>query len=243
MNKWIKAIGGLVGILLIAVLVVFCITTPTKAKEAQLTLDAPEEVKVGETFILSVKLDSDSALAGLDARIIYDPAMVSFVSDEEGKMTGAEGLVNLKDTYEEETNQKVYQLTFQALSVGDAAFAFDKTYITDYANLEEMEIYSNHDTVSIVENDKISENADLSELLVATGQLSPAFSADVTEYTVSVDEEEDTFIFSSTPADEEAVVEVDMPDTLAMGENQVVITVTAPSGAVKEYVIHVYRGR
>lgn len=242
MNRWIKITGGIVALILAAVTLLHFITVPTRAKEAQIILDAPEQVKNGEQFVLTVTVDSVSALEGIDARISYDPELVAFVGDEAGLMTGSDGLVNLKDVYEEETYKRTYQLIFEAKAIGDCGFAFDKTYITDYARLEEMEIHSNEDTVSVVENQRISDNTALAEILVATGVLSPAFDAEITEYTVHVDENEDTFIFSSTPADEEAVVTVDMPETLSMGENQVMVSVTAPSGAVRNYRITVYRG-
>lgn len=242
MNKRMKIGGGVVAFVLAAVAVFHFMTVPTVAKEAQITLDAPEQVKNGEQFVLTVTVDSVSALEGIDARITYNPEVVTFIGDEAGLMTGSDGLVNLKDIYEEETFQKKYQLTFEANAVGDCCFGFDKTYITDYARLEEMEIHSNEDTVSVVENHKVSDNTALSEILVATGELSPAFDENVLEYTVHVEADEDTFIFSSTPADEEALVTVDMPETLSMGENKVVITVTAPSGAVRDYSITVYRG-
>lgn len=242
MSKRIKIVGSVLAFVVAAAVIIHFVTIPIKAKEAQITLDAPEQVKNGEQFVLTVTVDSASALEGIDARITYNPEVVTFVGDEAGLMTGSDGLVNLKDIYEEETFQKKYQLTFEANSIGDCSFAFDKTYITDYAKLEEMEIHSNEDTVSVVENHKISDNTALAEILVATGELTPAFDENITEYTVYVGEDEDTFIFSSTPADGEALVTVDMPETLSMGENKVVITVTAPSGAVKEYLITVYRG-
>lgn len=242
MNKQIKIAGSVFALVLVMALVLYFVAVPTAAKEAQITLDAPEQVKNGEQFVLTVTVDSTSALEGIDARITYDPQVVTFIGDEAGLMTGSDGLVNLKDTYEEETFQKQYALTFEANAVGDCGFAFDKTYITDYAKLEEMEIHSNDDTVSVIENHKISDNTALAELLVATGEISPAFDENVLEYTVHVDAEEDTFIFSSTPADEDAQVTVDMPETLSMGENKVVVTVTAPSGAVRDYLITVYRG-
>lgn len=242
MNKWMKIAGSVLAFVMVATVVFYFVAVPTEAKVAQITLDAPKQVKNGEQFVLSVIVDSKSALASIDARITYDPEVVTFVGDEAGLMTGSDGIVNLKEIYEEETYQKTYQLTFEANAVGECSFAFDKTYITDYAKLEEVEIQSNADTVSVAENNRISDNTALAEILVATGELSPVFDKAVTEYTVHVDQSEDTFIFSSTPEDEEASVSVDMPDTLSIGENRVVITVTAPSGAVRDYVITVYRG-
>lgn len=236
-----KITAGILGAALLLLLTLQAVTLPTHAKEAQITLDVPAQVKNGERFTLTVNVESVAALAGIDARIVYNPEVAAFVGDEEGKMTGSDGLVNLKEMYESETNKKSYKLTFEAVSVGESLFAFDKTYITDYAQLEEIEIHSNEKTLTVLENNKVSDNAGLAELLVATGELSPAFSPEVTAYRVSVEHEEDTFIFSSVPADKDASVAVDMPETLAVGENRVTITVTAPSGAVKQYDIYVNR--
>ncbi len=241
MKKWMKILIGALAVVLLTLAGFYFPAWSTNAREAQITLDVPEQVKNGEQFTLTVNVESAESLAGIDARIQYNPEVVAFVGDVEGKITGSDGLVNLKDVYGTETNKKIYRLTFQAIQVGESQFAFDKTYVTDYGQLEELEIHSNNKTVTVAENQEISDNADLKDLIVATGTLSPAFSAAVTEYTVSVGHDEDTFIFSSLPADNAAIVKVDMPETLAVGRNQVTITVTAPSGAVKNYIIYVNR--
>ena len=241
MKKWMKITASGLTVILLAIVAVFVYSVPTGAKEAQVTMHTPEKVKNGETFTVTIAVDSPSALAGIDARITYDPELVAFVGDQDGIMTGSDGIVNLKEDYQEETTERFYQLVFQALAVGEVQFCFDKTYITDYAGLEELEIHSNQGTVQVLENAGISDDADLKELLVATGTLSPAFSPEITQYSVDVEQDEDTFIFSSVASDEEANVAVDMPEILKTGDNVVTITVTAPSGAVKEYVIHVNR--
>ncbi|MBR2860562.1 MAG: cadherin-like beta sandwich domain-containing protein [Clostridia bacterium] len=91
-------------------------------------------------------------------------------------------------------------------------------------------------------NYKASSNANLGTLNVSSGQLSPAFSPDKTEYIVYVPFEVTTFGITGTAQDKKAVsvTSATIPE-LSLGENKTSLTVTAEDGTKKTYTVTVMR--
>lgn len=87
-----------------------------------------------------------------------------------------------------------------------------------------------------------SNNNNLKSLVVGKYELSPEFSADVTEYSLTVDENVDVLQVTAEPEDETAEVEVSGNDNLLLGENTIKIKVTAEDETVKTYTINVTKG-
>lgn len=87
-----------------------------------------------------------------------------------------------------------------------------------------------------------SNNNNLKSLTVGTYELTPEFSADVTEYSLTVDENVDVLQVTAEPEDETAEVEVSGNDNLLLGENTIEIKVTAEDETVKKYKIKVTKG-
>lgn len=97
----------------------------------------------------------------------------------------------------------------------------------------------------------LSSNANLGSLTISSGILDPVFAADTTGYTVSVENNIDSFTVTPTVAESYAAVKVN--DTtvasgaasgaiaLNVGENMVTIEVTAQNGTTKIYAIIVAR--
>ena len=88
-----------------------------------------------------------------------------------------------------------------------------------------------------------STNADLSALTVSRGTLTPAFSAAVTAYDVSVFTAVESMTVTAAAADPLATVSIQpaQPMALAAGDNVVTVTVTAESGAEKVHLVTVRR--
>ena len=90
-------------------------------------------------------------------------------------------------------------------------------------------------------NVTLSSDASLSELTPSTGQLSPAFSPDITEYAVYVPYETSKISLSATAKDSKALG-VTQPDaSLKEGDNLLTVTCTAEDGATRDYTVHVVR--
>lgn len=90
-------------------------------------------------------------------------------------------------------------------------------------------------------NVTLSSDASLSELTPSTGQLSPAFSPEITEYAVYVPYETSKISLSATARDSKALG-VTQPDaSLKEGDNLLTVTCTAEDGATRDYTVHVVR--
>lgn len=90
-------------------------------------------------------------------------------------------------------------------------------------------------------NVTLSSDASLSELTPSTGQLSPAFSLEITEYAVYVPYETSKISLSATAKDSKALG-VTQPDaSLKEGDNLLTVTCTAEDGTTRDYTVHVVR--
>lgn len=85
--------------------------------------------------------------------------------------------------------------------------------------------------------DTRSKDSTLSSLTVSLGELSPAFTAETTEYTVSLPAETTTFSIEATANDAKASVSGTGEKELKVGENVFEIVVTAENGSTRTYKI------
>ena len=210
------------------------------AQKAQIYLEIPDSIKKENEFTVKVVVDSDIELYSIDAYLTYDVNMLEFVPDNE-KVSGTSGILEIRDIYGEKTKRKEYQLTFKALETGKTKLALSDVYLVDYVNLEDIEVSPTTGNIIIEVNSQVTKDASLEDLLVAPGDLTEEFSPDCLEYEVHVGLDVEKIGVSAILADEDSVVELDMPEQLAEGENLVVITVTALSGNVKTYTVKVIR--
>jgi len=87
----------------------------------------------------------------------------------------------------------------------------------------------------------LSSDATLAGLTISQGSLTPAFSPDITEYTVEVANDVTSINLSAAANDAAATIDGAGTKTLSVGENVFSITVTAENGDVKVYTVTVYR--
>ena len=95
-------------------------------------------------------------------------------------------------------------------------------------------------TYTITINKNKSNNADLKDVVVDQGTLSPAFDKDTLNYTVNVDSSIDT-INISTVTNKYQTVAGDGSHSLSYGNNVIPLVVTAEDGTTKTYTITVVR--
>ncbi|MFJ5714065.1 beta strand repeat-containing protein [Neobacillus sp. NPDC093127] len=108
-------------------------------------------------------------------------------------------------------------------------------------------------TYTVVVKRAKSSNADLSNLTISNGTLSPAFNSGTTRYTVSVPNDVKNMAFTPTAADDFATVTVNgksvesgsasTPINLGTGDNTITIVVTAQDGSTKTYTVVVKRAK
>ena len=87
-----------------------------------------------------------------------------------------------------------------------------------------------------------STDARLASLTPSGGQLSPAFSPDVTSYVIYVPYETEEFSLSGVARDDKALSVTEASAQLKPGDNRLTVVCTAEDGKTKTtYTIHVYR--
>lgn len=210
------------------------------ARKAQVYLEIPDSVKKENEFTVKVMVDSDVDLYSLDAYLSYSADTLEFIPDSEF-VSGADGVLEIKDIYGEETNKAEYEITFKALKTGGTEIALTDVYLIDYADLDYITVASMTEKFEVGINDKVADDASLKDLLVAPGEMTEPFNRDKLDYEVHVGMDVEMIGISAIPVNEDSVIELDMPEKLAKGDNQIVITVTALSGSVKVYTINVIR--
>ena len=210
------------------------------AKTAQMQLQIDGTVKKEEEFKIKILLDSDVNLYSIDAYLSYDDELMEFVPDN-NFVTGSAGVLELKDTYEEETKRAEYELTFKALETGSARIGFSEVYLIDYADMDYIEVTPSVKNFDIGVNKTEDADARLADLIVAPGELTKEFSPDCLNYEIQVGMDVDMVGLSAVPMDAESVVESELPESLKPGKNIITIKVTAPSGNVKEYTVTVIK--
>lgn len=103
-------------------------------------------------------------------------------------------------------------------------------------------IVKNNTEVKYVKGDFESDNADLENIVLSSGRLSPEFNADTYEYTVQVENEVDIITIDAVLEDHKATLKGMGTKSLAVGNNVFKLSVTAENGITnKVYTIIVNR--
>jgi len=199
------------------------------------TVSKEEEVDV------TVSVTSDVPIGKIDSTITYDDTVLQYVTDETEAVAGASGTIRITDSFDEETTSASYVLKFKALEVGVCTLSIENTVIEAFDSASVMQAAASSVTVTVETNETVSGETDLSDLLVAPADVAETFSPELHTYHATVGVETEQLILSAIPVSDAAVVTVDAPEVLAVGENKVTVTVTALSGDFSEYVIYVTR--
>lgn len=200
-------------------------------------------VTVKDTVTISVKYDGGGApIGGLRSRITYNADAFDYVSCEDIEASGGSGTLQLVwyATGAAAPTSVSYKVTFKAKAAGAGNFAITTTEFVDddtYASLG-----SPSKTLSVAAtNPTLSGNANLKSLKPSAGTLTPAFNANTTAYTIKVPYTTTSLSLSAVAAQSGAKVSVDGSNSLKVGNNTQVITVTAPNGTTKKYTVTITR--
>lgn len=214
-----------------------------KASSATITFStSTPEVKKGDSFSVVLTIKSQATIGDFEAYIFYDSDIMEFKTGG-SYISGGDGLLRVSDMNTEMTGtEKKYSMKFRAIDVGACEVGISDTAIAyDYDEGSEMSVSSNRLSISVVSSEKLSNNNNLESLKISPGTLNPVFDPKVTEYTTEVTNDTDKIFVSGVSADKNATVSVAGNDKLKQGSNSVVISVKAPSGDVKKYIITVMK--
>ena len=232
-------------------------TLSVAAAEGSIKVSANKStVAIGDTVSVTVTYQGGSQMiASIEANIAYSAdnfelVSTSTVTPDGGKVSGEAGVILMIFSMPDSgilPSEAKYVLTFKATAVGDLNFSISTTEFkgtTDITNLVFDDLAASNKTLSVIANNPTeSGNANLKSLITSYGPLTPKFSPDVTEYTISVDHTVTSMPLSFEPEDKNATTTIEGDKVLPEGatKHTRVITVTAPNGTTKKYTLVILR--
>lgn len=208
------------------------------AATGKITFSDPT-VTVGNQVSVTMKITSSDGLGlgASDVRLQYDSSALEFISGTNAN--GGAGSVRVIGALEAE-NQTTFSFTlkFKALKAGNSAITVTSQEVYD-ADSKTVQIeHVGSSAVKITAPETYSKEASLESLTISPGELTPAFSADVTEYNAIVGGDVDQIAVSAPAKDGKASVSVSGNEGLQVGENTITCKVTAEDGTTtKTYTI------
>ncbi|WP_303958726.1 cadherin-like beta sandwich domain-containing protein [[Clostridium] aminophilum] len=213
------------------------------ASSAVISFSDPD-TKVGDTFNVNVKITStDGTLGSSKMMLKYDSSVIEFQGGSNA--SGGAGAVKLSGSVDS-TNAKsvTYQLKFKALSEGSTTIKVDdyEVYDANSKNVDVSKVGKSSIRVKKGSGSTSGKTA-LKTLKVSSGSLSPAFSPDITSYTVNVGEDVTDFTVNAEAEDSSSKVHITGDTILKDGVNTVECEVSSPDGAsTRKYILTVNKG-
>lgn len=241
-NKWIA--GVLSFLLLLAVVP----GTTAEAASATITLSTDtEEIHAGDSVEVKLTIRADATIGDFEAFLSYDDTIFEFYSAA-SCITGGAGFLKVSDIGASPSAQeRTYRIWFKALTQGECEVAlYDRPVVYCYTDGTEMSVTGVNKIFSVLPSFSASDNNYLSALYpvdnrAKTVELNPAFSPEIQTYYGTVPYEGTMVIISAIAEDSLADVKVEGGRNLVVGDNEVLITVTAENGSKKVYTVNIYR--
>ena len=244
-KKWNKWFAGTV---LFALLLAVVPVQTALAASATITLTTDtEEIHAGDTVEVKLTISADATIGDFEAFISYDETIFEFYSAA-SCITGGAGFLKVSDIGASPSSQeRTYRIYFNALTQGECEVAlYDRPVVYCYTDGTEMSVTGVSKFFSVLPSVTASSNSRLSALHLVDNQpstvsLTPAFHPETTTYYAAVANTSEMVIVSAIAEDSMANVEVAGGKNLSLGNNEVLITVTAEDGSRTVYTIYVYR--
>ena len=213
--------------------------TGLKASSADISFTSDSsEYHTGDIFTVSIDITADVIPGDFEAYVLYNADCLEFIPAIE-IITGGEGVIKISDHVVSSARfSRKYSLKFMALGPGESVISFRDGL--ELYELEEgylMSVSCNELKISVDMTEAASSDTSLAVLKVSPGKLSPAFSPDIKDYTVSVPAETEKLTVSAAATDRTASVEVSGNEELKEGNNRIAVEVTAADGSKGKYLI------
>ncbi len=196
----------------------------------------------GEKVTVTITIKGSCNFCAYSFNVNYDPKILQYTNSSGEQANGTIKIIGDCDSANETVT-----LTFKAIAVGTSNISFTSIEVYNSDPTKEglaMSMSSSAGKVTVNAPYEASTNAQLSSLKVGEGTLSPSFSKDKYEYTMSVGGGVDSVTVSAKAADSKAKVSVTGNKELVEGSNTVKVKVTAEDGkTTKTYTIVVTRGK
>ncbi len=223
---------------IIAVMLILAAAVPASAANATLRFSSSNP-KVGDNITVTVTVSPHMPMYALEFSLSYNPDVLTYVSSDCTVNAAGAGLIKAAEGGGGKETLR-YSFTFTGKAAGSSTIAINGVA----AGRDDGDEASFGASASMTVKDASkSSDANLKALSLSAGNLSPAFSAGRTTYTVSVPYETTECKVYATASDSNANVSVSGSAALAVGKNTRSVTVTAASGATKTYTITITRAK
>ena len=214
------------------------------ASSASVELKSEGRVVVGDKFEVTLEIDSDDSLSGLETYISYDGDSAEFLSADDG-IAGGKGLlrINIKN-FEDVKGKLKYKMKFLARTSGTFTMTFsDEVNLYAADTDDEISVASGDLEMRIMNKREASSDSSLANLKVAGGKLVPTFSKSALDYTVNVGEDVDDITLGVDTSDANSTYSIrrDYNNELKPGKNKIEIVVKAEDGSETTYTIMVIK--
>ncbi len=221
---------------------------------------ASSQVKKGESFTVVCQVTSSAAFLDTEFNIEYDPEILQFVRGGK-KVIGTGGTLKVSSVGNTTaTKKKTFALEFVALKKGGSGIAVSSGARVADENGTAFSVSSNRLSITVSKKgEKAAPSANaaalpkvtpapvlngdnkLKSLKTTALSMSPDFTPDITEYSMSVDCDTDMLYFSFETESEKSRVQVKGNEELQTGDNIVELLVTAENGSRRSYKLNVNR--
>lgn len=205
-------------------------------------------VTAGDKVTLTLKYSAGGQpIGGVNGTLKYDVNVFSYVSYTCSSgmamtVSGDSGITKFNGYATDGTAPSVITVTFTFKSNAAGSGLFKVTTEEFFNDTDYASLGNPSGSVSVTANNPtLSGNANLKSLKPSKGTLNPKFNADVTDYTITVDNSVTSLSLSAVTSHNDARTLISGKNTLEVGQNVRIITVTAPNGNTKKYTVVITR--
>ena len=224
--------------LVLTIITLLFIPLSVNAASGTIKVTGSSQVVVGNKITLTVTLSSSTAIGSWQMNLNYDKnylQLTSTNSEAGGTMMAASSATGIKT--------KKYTFTFKALKSGSTTVSIDTYDAYAFDDLSKMSLTTSSKKLKIITQEELeasySKDNDLKSLSVEGFELTPEFSKDVTEYTVTVPEDTKEVTINAEENDSAASVSGTGTFEVTQGTNTFNIVVRAENGSEKTYTVTV----
>lgn len=196
--------------------------------------------KAGDTVEVEMSIQADGSAIG-DATIALKYPSESLVFAEGTDTSGGAGTLRVHGVSNGSgTGLVKYTLRFRTPYAGSFSVTIDTCEVYDTDGKLINITHKGNSAIKVEADENTSSDSSLSSLEISPGELDPAFSPEINEYSVNVGLSVSRITINALPGNENSKISVSDNDDLKEGSNLVTVTVTAQDGSkTTEYRITV----
>ena len=225
MKKLKLLLFGLISLLILPGLV--------NAANGTIKVTSTNTVVVGNKVTVTVTLSSSTSIGSWQMNLNYDKNYLALTS------TTSEAGGTIMSNSSSGTKSKKYTYTFKTLKKGSTKVSVNSYLVYAYADMSEMNITTSSKTINIITQEELeasySKDNNLKSLTIDNYEISPKFSKEILEYSVTVPEGTKEVTVKALANDSKSTINGDGTIEVSEGLNNIDIVVRAENGSEKTY--------